>query len=207
MWSSIDFIVSSLILCFGGCVSRLSSGENISPTFEFWNRFTTSLLDIPSVFKKNKRQTLALCPCSSFKMYLMLIDLSVCFRGPFLLTGSILLFIQLARSYEQLPAHYCLLISSLLSSFSDGMQFILNSQDGRTFRFTAARFAERFKPLLLAGVVYGEGVAGGAGGVTAAVVFFRINSKVYGAYGVVVSMFDFHRSDRGSNPGRGGQIS
>ena len=27
------------------------------------------------------------------------------------------------------------------------------------------------------------------------------------AYGVVVSMFDFHRSDRGSNPGRGGRIS
>ena len=25
-------------------------------------------------------------------------------------------------------------------------------------------------------------------------------------YGVVVSMFDFHRSDRGSNPGRGGKI-
>ena len=24
-------------------------------------------------------------------------------------------------------------------------------------------------------------------------------------YGVVVSMFDFHRSDRGSNPGRGGK--
>ena len=27
------------------------------------------------------------------------------------------------------------------------------------------------------------------------------------AYGVVVSMFDFHRSDRSSNPGRGGKIS
>ena len=27
------------------------------------------------------------------------------------------------------------------------------------------------------------------------------------AYGVVVSMFDFHRSDRGSNPGRAGKIS
>ena len=27
------------------------------------------------------------------------------------------------------------------------------------------------------------------------------------AYGVVVSMFDFHRSDRGSNPGRGSKIS
>ena len=26
-------------------------------------------------------------------------------------------------------------------------------------------------------------------------------------YGVVVSMFDFHRSNRGSNPGRGGKIS
>ena len=27
------------------------------------------------------------------------------------------------------------------------------------------------------------------------------------AYGVVVSMFDFHRSDWGSNPNRGGKIS
>ena len=27
------------------------------------------------------------------------------------------------------------------------------------------------------------------------------------AYGVVVSMFDFHRSDRASNPGSGGKIS
>ena len=27
------------------------------------------------------------------------------------------------------------------------------------------------------------------------------------AYGVVVSMCDFHRSDQGSNPGRGGKIS
>ena len=27
------------------------------------------------------------------------------------------------------------------------------------------------------------------------------------ACGVVVSMFDFHRSDRGSNPGRGGEFS
>ena len=26
------------------------------------------------------------------------------------------------------------------------------------------------------------------------------------AYGVVVSMFDFHHSDRGSKPGRGGKI-
>ena len=26
-------------------------------------------------------------------------------------------------------------------------------------------------------------------------------------YGIVVSMFDFHRSDRGSDPGRGGKIS
>ena len=26
------------------------------------------------------------------------------------------------------------------------------------------------------------------------------------AYGVVVSMFDFHRSDRGSNPSRGGKF-
>ena len=31
--------------------------------------------------------------------------------------------------------------------------------------------------------------------------------KVSRAYGVVVSMFDFQRSDRGSNPGRGGKIS
>ena len=31
--------------------------------------------------------------------------------------------------------------------------------------------------------------------------------ELYWAYGVVVSMFDFHRSDRGSNPGRGGKIS
>ena len=27
------------------------------------------------------------------------------------------------------------------------------------------------------------------------------------AYGIVVSMFDFHRNSRGSNPGRGGKIS
>ena len=26
-------------------------------------------------------------------------------------------------------------------------------------------------------------------------------------YGVVISMFDFHPIDRGSNPGRGGKIS
>ena len=31
--------------------------------------------------------------------------------------------------------------------------------------------------------------------------------SVFWAYGVVVSMFDFHRSDGGSNPGRGGKIS
>ena len=30
---------------------------------------------------------------------------------------------------------------------------------------------------------------------------------IIGAYGVVVTMFDFHRSDRGANPGRGGKIS
>ena len=30
---------------------------------------------------------------------------------------------------------------------------------------------------------------------------------VKSACGVVVSMFDFHRSDRGSNPGRGGEFS
>ena len=33
------------------------------------------------------------------------------------------------------------------------------------------------------------------------------SSPVQWAYGVVVSMFDFHCSDRGSNPGRGGKIS
>ena len=33
-----------------------------------------------------------------------------------------------------------------------------------------------------------------------------INVRTW-AYGVVVSMFDFHRSDRGSNPRRGGKIS
>ena len=32
-------------------------------------------------------------------------------------------------------------------------------------------------------------------------------SKPLWSYGVVVSKFDFHRSDRGSNPGRGGKIS
>ena len=32
-----------------------------------------------------------------------------------------------------------------------------------------------------------------------------ITRKVPWAYGVVVSMFDFHRSDWGSNPGRGGE--
>ena len=31
--------------------------------------------------------------------------------------------------------------------------------------------------------------------------------SVHVAYGVMVSMFDFHRSDGGSNPGRGGKIS
>ena len=39
----------------------------------------------------------------------------------------------------------------------------------------------------------------------------KVNTKnimpIYWAYGVVVSMFDFHRSDQGSNPGRGGKIS
>ena len=28
-----------------------------------------------------------------------------------------------------------------------------------------------------------------------------------GGYGVAVSMFDFHRIDRGTNPGHGGKIS
>ena len=32
-------------------------------------------------------------------------------------------------------------------------------------------------------------------------------ARTYGAYGVVVSMFDFHRIDQGPNPGRGGKIS
>ena len=27
------------------------------------------------------------------------------------------------------------------------------------------------------------------------------------SYGVVISMFDFHRSDEGANPGRGGKLS
>ena len=35
----------------------------------------------------------------------------------------------------------------------------------------------------------------------------RIEKPSQWAYDVVVSMFDFHRSDRGSNPGRGGKIS
>ena len=35
----------------------------------------------------------------------------------------------------------------------------------------------------------------------------RFSSSTKWAYGVVVSMFDFHRSDLGSNPGRGGKIS
>ena len=38
-------------------------------------------------------------------------------------------------------------------------------------------------------------------------VLWSYGPKVLWAYGVVVSMFDFHRSDRGSNPGRGGKIS
>ena len=32
-------------------------------------------------------------------------------------------------------------------------------------------------------------------------------AQLMGLCGVVVSMFDFHRSDRGSNPGRGGEFS
>ena len=35
---------------------------------------------------------------------------------------------------------------------------------------------------------------------------FRILPGLW-AYGVVVNMFDFQRSDRGSNPGHGGKIS
>ena len=38
------------------------------------------------------------------------------------------------------------------------------------------------------------------------IVISYINNK-HRACGVVVSMFDFHRSDRGSNPGRGGEFS
>ena len=33
------------------------------------------------------------------------------------------------------------------------------------------------------------------------------HNKLKWACGVVVSMFDFHRSDRGSNPSRGGKFS
>ena len=37
---------------------------------------------------------------------------------------------------------------------------------------------------------------------------FRYDPALDGwVYGVVVSMFDFHCSDRGSNPGRGSKIS
>ena len=36
---------------------------------------------------------------------------------------------------------------------------------------------------------------------------FCVSTVTLGAYGVVVSMFDFHCSDQGSNPGRGGKIS
>ena len=35
----------------------------------------------------------------------------------------------------------------------------------------------------------------------------HLKANAYGAYGVVISMFDFHCSDRGSNSGRGGKIS
>ena len=35
----------------------------------------------------------------------------------------------------------------------------------------------------------------------------KSNNLFEWAYDVVVSMFDFHRRDRGSNPGRGGKIS
>ena len=35
----------------------------------------------------------------------------------------------------------------------------------------------------------------------------HLGSSCFWAYGVVVSIFDFHCSDRGSNPGRGGKIS
>ena len=42
-------------------------------------------------------------------------------------------------------------------------------------------------------------------GVPSCVPFFFYRRKE--AYGVVVSMFDFHHSDRGSNPGHGSKIS
>ena len=35
--------------------------------------------------------------------------------------------------------------------------------------------------------------------------YSSVNKRAW--HGVVVSMFDFHRSDRGSNPGRGGEFS
>ena len=35
----------------------------------------------------------------------------------------------------------------------------------------------------------------------------RFSNKVLWAHGVVVIMFDFHRSDRGSNRGRGDEFS
>ena len=35
---------------------------------------------------------------------------------------------------------------------------------------------------------------------------YLVNYQLH-AYSVVVSMFDFHHSDRGLNPGRGGKIS
>ena len=58
---------------------------------------------------------------------------------------------------------------------------------------------------LLSGSVHkaisGNGVVGDG-------LYLHKHDKCYQwAYGVVVSMFDFHRSDRGSNPGRGGKIS
>ena len=43
--------------------------------------------------------------------------------------------------------------------------------------------------------------------ITNAIMPSLLNSLLSWAYGEVVSMFDFHRSDRGSNPGRGGKIS
>ena len=43
--------------------------------------------------------------------------------------------------------------------------------------------------------------------VKSSIVRLRTFVAAFWACGLVVSMFDFHRSDRGSNPGRGGKVS
>ena len=53
----------------------------------------------------------------------------------------------------------------------------------------------------------GEGAVAVAVADARACVLTGVCALCHRAYGVVVSMFDFHRSDRGSNPGRGGKIS